>query len=135
MSDGGEGFGVVMSGLLGAMVRRVRTMDAAHRPCFVPWWWQPQTRTAIIETSQAIGLAMLPAKIFHPFELDTFGLGAIFRAAAKAGAQRCLLGIGGSATNDGGFGLARAMGWEFHDKSGRSLERWTELDQLRHIRR
>ena len=135
MSDGGEGFGAVMSGLLGARVRRVKTMDAAHRPCFVPWWWKPQTRTAIIETSQAIGLAMLPAKMFHPSELDTFGLGAIFRAAAEAGAQGCLLGIGGSATNDGGFGLARAMGWEFLDKTGRLLEHWTELHRLRHIRR
>jgi glycerate kinase len=56
------------------------------------------------------------------------------RAAAKKGATRCLLGIGGSATNDGGFGLARALGWEFLDRSGQLIEHWTGLHQLTHIR-
>ena len=69
-----------------------------------------------------IGLAMLPPKRFHPFQLDTLGLGAVVRAAAKRGARRGLMGIGGSATNDGGFGLARALGWEFLDRSGKPIE-------------
>ena len=77
---------------------------------------------------------MLPPKRFHPFQLDTLGLGAVVRAAAKKGARRCLMGIGGSATNDGGFGLARALGWEFLDRKGELIEQWTGLDRLERIR-
>src|ERR1051325_10748572 len=61
MSDGGDGFGEAMSQLLGAKQRTVKSLDAAHRPCRVPWWWKTKSRTAIIETSRCNGLAMLPA--------------------------------------------------------------------------
>jgi glycerate 2-kinase len=134
MSDGGDGFGEVTSELLGARVQHARTVDAAHRPCLAKWWWEPRTRTAIIESAAVIGLAMLPTKRFHPFQLDTLGLGTVVRAAVRKGATRCLMGIGGSATNDGGFGLARALGWEFLDRDGRLLERWTDLERLEDIR-
>jgi len=134
MSDGGDGFGEVTSALLKAKIQRVRTVDAAHRPCIAGWWWESRTQTAVIESAGVIGLAMLPPKRFHPFELDTRGLGAVVRAAVKKGARRCLMGIGGSATNDGGFGLARALGWEFLDRKGQLIERWTTLDQLERIR-
>jgi glycerate kinase len=134
MSDGGDGFGEVTSALLKARVQRVETVDAAHRPCAAEWWWEPRTRTAIIESAAVIGLAMLPPKRFHPFELDTLGLGAVVRAAAGKGAMHCLMGIGGSATNDGGFGLARGLGWEFLDRKGELIERWTGLGQLELIR-
>ena len=56
---------------------------------------------------------MLPKGKFHPFELDTFGLGAVLHAAQRDGAKQIIVGIGGSATNDGGFGMARALGWKF----------------------
>ena len=134
MTDGGDGFGAVISSLMRAKVQRVRTVDAAHRPCTASWWWEPVSQTAIIESAAVIGLAMLPLGRFHPFELDTFGLGAVIRAAAARGAKRCLMGIGGSATNDGGFGLARALGWEFFDRESRRIERWTRLHQLARIR-
>ena len=134
MSDGGDGFGEVTSALLKARVQRARTVDAAHRPCVARWWWEPRTKTAIIESAAVIGLAMLPPKRFHPFQLDTLGLGAVVRAAAKKGARRCLIGIGGSATNDGGYGLARALEWEFLDRRGALIEDWTGLAQLTRIR-
>jgi len=76
---------------------------------------------------------MLPPGKFHPFQLDTFGLGAAIRAAQKKGAKRIILGIGGSATNDGGFGLARALGWKFFDRVGNEIESWTELSQLKSV--
>jgi glycerate kinase len=133
MSDGGDGFGEVLSDLLGAKVQSVRTVDAAHRPCAAKWWWEPKTKTAVIETATVIGLALLPAKKFHPFELDTFGLGAVIRAAAARGARRCVIGIGGSATNDGGFGLARSLGWEFRNGLGNEIRDWTGLKALRQI--
>lgn len=133
ITDGGDGFGETMGTLLQAQRISTRTVDAAHRPCLTKWWWEPKTKTAIIESAAAIGLAMLPPKRFHPFELDTFGLGKVMMGAARKGAARCLIGIGGSATNDAGFGLARALGWQFLDSGGRKIEKWTELTILRHI--
>ena len=134
MSDGGDGFGEVISALLHANPRTVKTVDAAHRPCKSTWWWEPKTRTAIVESAKVVGLAMLPRGKFHPFELDTFGLGPVLSATQAKGAKRILIGIGGSATNDGGFGLARALGWKFVDPRGNSIERWTELHRLSNVR-
>jgi len=76
---------------------------------------------------------LLPPGKFHPFELDTFGLGVVLKALAAKQVRRCVVGIGGSATNDGGFGLAQALGWKFIDKEGKSIERWTELTRLRQL--
>ena len=134
MSDGGDGFGAVISGSLGAKIQTIKTVDATHRPCRARWWWEAKTKTAIIESAAVIGLAQLPPGKFHPFALDTFGLGKVIHAAAAKGARRCLIGIGGSATNDGGFGVARALGWKFLDRDGRELTRWTELSALSQIR-
>ena len=133
MSDGGDGFGEVMGNSLGAVPRTVATCDAAHRRRLARWWWQPRTRTAILDTARVVGLALLPTGKFYPFELDTYGLGALLRAALKAGAGRCLVGLGGSATNDAGFGLARALGWKFEDHRGKVIERWIDLVNLARV--
>jgi glycerate kinase len=55
------------------------------------------------------------------------------QAAAATGAKRCLIGIGGSATNDGGFGVARALGWQFLDRVGQPIREWTGLKALAEI--
>lgn len=133
MSDGGDGFGAVLADLLGLQSRTTQTVDAAHRPMAAGWWWNPIDRTCVIESARIIGLALLPPKQFHPFELDTCGLGPVLEAAARAGAACCLFGIGGSATNDGGFGLARALGWTFHARNGALLTTWRELGSLERI--
>ncbi|MBI3414271.1 MAG: glycerate kinase [Verrucomicrobia bacterium] len=135
MSDGGDGFGETLSELLGAKKQTLVTVDAAHRPVRANWWWESSSRTAIIESARVVGLAQLPSGKFHPFELDTFGLGAVLRAAARKHARCCFVGIGGSATNDGGFGLARSLGWKFFGPNHRPLEHWTELDELQKIER
>lgn len=129
MSDGGDGFGEVVSERLGAVRQNIRACDAAHRPCQACWWWEPGSKTAVIETARVIGLAMLPPGWFHPFDLDTFGLGKVLRAALSRKPRRLLVGLGGSATNDGGFGMAQALGWRFVDPQGRAIDRWTELPQ------
>ena len=134
MSDGGDGFGEVLGKLLRAKTETVKTVDAAHRSCKARWWWEPKTKTAVIESAQVIGLAVLPPGKFHPFDLDTFGLDAVIRAASAKGAHRCIIGIGGSATNDGGFGLGRALGWEFLDRDGNLIEQWTGLPALARVR-
>ncbi len=133
MSDGGDGFGSVMSGLLDAKVKSVRTEDVAQRPRRARWWWQPYSRTAIIESAEVIGLAMLPPKRFHPFELDTAGLGRVLSAAARLRPHRSFIGIGGSATNDGGFGMARALGWRFLTRQGEEIGRWHALAACQQI--
>ena len=130
MNDGGDGFGSITAELLGAQEQVVATVDAAHRPCNAHWWFQSETRTAIIEAAQVNGLAQLPKGEFHPFQLDTFGLGQVICAARAAGAIECLIGIGGSATNDGGFGLARSLGWRFLDDDGHDIEHWKRLSSL-----
>ena len=134
MSDGGDGFGEIISTLLGANLQTIKTVDAAHRPIKAQWWWHAASKTAVIEAARVNGLAQLPRGKFHPFELDTFGLGAVLRAAAEHGARRGLIGIGGSATNDAGFGLARALGWDFTNAHDEQIERWTELHALAEMR-
>jgi glycerate kinase len=135
ISDGGDGFGLVLGDLLGAKPQTLRTVNAAHQSVRATWWWHPPTRTAIIESANIIGLAMLPKGKFHPFEMDTFGLGDAIRAAQQQDAKRILIGIGGSATNDGGFGLARALGWRFLNQAGAEITKWTELTELKSVQR
>lgn len=134
ITDGGDGFGEVVGGLLDAEEQTTPTVNAAHEPILAAWWWAAASRTAILESARAVGLAQLPPGRFHPFALDTRGLGALLRAAEARGAEHCLVGVGGSATNDGGFGVARALGWEFLDARGWRIERWTELESLAGIR-
>jgi glycerate kinase len=134
ISDGGEGFGEILGGLLGAQTQRTKTVNAAHLPCLAEWWWEPRSQTAIIEAARVNGLAMLPLGKYHPFELDTFGLGAVLEAALDRRARRCLVGIGGSATNDGGFGVARALGWSFISSKCVPIEKWTGLQTLEHFK-
>ncbi len=134
MSDGGDGFGLIVSQLLKAEAQPIKTVDAAHRPCETSWWWHAPTQTAIVESAQVIGLAQLPPGKYHPFELDTQGLGEVLQAAARRGANRCVVGIGGSATNDAGFGLAKALGWQFFNTHDEKIVRWTELRTLALVR-
>ncbi|EEF59137.1 glycerate kinase [Pedosphaera parvula] len=134
MSDGGDGFGAVMGEALSAKLQTIKTVDAADRPCTAKWWWDAKTKTAIIEAARINGLAQLPPGKYHPFNLHTFGIGKAILATANKGAKRCLVGIGGSATNDAGFGLARALGWEFIDRSGKPIVEWTELHSLKTLR-
>lgn len=133
MSDGGDGFGEILSQLLNARMRTVKTVNAARQPITARWWWNPDDQLALIESAQAIGLARLPAGKFHPFQLDTFGLGRVLQRAGEMGAKRCVIGVGGSATNDGGFGVARALGWKFLGNHGRELEHWWQLANLREM--
>ncbi|MEB3200142.1 MAG: glycerate kinase [Synechococcaceae cyanobacterium] len=90
-------------------------------------------RLAILEVAEAIGLALLPQELRDPFALDSRGLAPLLEAAASSGAARVLLGLGGTATNDAGFGLARALGWRFCDAAGRELQAWPELERLARV--
>ncbi len=133
MSDGGDGFGPILADHLQGETRRVPAMDAAHRPGEVEWWWVPAQRLAIVEAARANGLARLPKGQFSVTELDTYGVGMLLKEIAQFEPVRCIVGIGGSATNDGGFGVASALGWRFLDKSGNPIQRWFDLEALHRI--
>ena len=130
MSDGGDGFGPVMAEALGLEEQIVKGIDATGKARPTSWWLDSEAGQAVVETAQSNGLALLPKGQFHPFDLDTRGVGGLLLAAGQAGAAHCLTGIGGSATNDGGFGMARALGWVFLDESGNAIEQWPGLDGL-----
>jgi glycerate kinase len=131
MSDGGDGFGEIIGGMMGAEPIAVDTMNSAHRIHTAYFWFDRKTTTAVIETAQVNGLALYPPAKYHPFELDTFGLGRVFQKAVEVGAKKAIVGIGGSSTNDGGLGLACALGWKFFDERGASITKWTEMDEIR----
>jgi glycerate kinase len=133
ISDGGDGFGLVLAQALAARPVPCPTINAAGAPLRARWWLTADGATAIIESARVIGLAILPPGRFHPFQLDTRGLAKVLRHAARRGVRRCLVGIGGSATNDGGFGLARGLGWQFLDAAGHPIASWTELQRLRRL--
>src|SRR5271168_5195641 len=79
MSDGGDGFGAVLGELLGAQQEFTQTVDAAHQAMRAHWWQANISKTAIIESASIVGLAMLPKGKFHPFQLDSFGLGEVMK--------------------------------------------------------
>ncbi|MBU6399819.1 MAG: glycerate kinase [Verrucomicrobia bacterium] len=133
MSDGGDGFGEVLGELLGARAEVTVTVDATHEPRRARWWWEPKSRTAVIESAEVVGLAQLRGRKYDPLEVDTFGLGVVLQSAARAGAERCLVGVGGSATNEGSFGLARSLGWKFLDRQRQPIRRWTRLTNLERL--
>jgi glycerate kinase len=133
ISDGGDGFGELVGKALQAEEREIPTVDAAGRPVIGKFWWVEAERLAIIESARVIGLALLPPGQYHPFELDTTGLAQVLTEAARLRPKRCIIGIGGSATNDGGFGFAQALGWKFLAPDGHQITRWTELAALSRI--
>ena len=133
ISDGGDGFGDVLRTVLGARTVTCRTMDAAGNSRSARWWWVASKRLAIVEAAQSNGLALLDLARRRPFELDTTGVARLIQAALHKGARHCIVGVGGSATNDGGFGLAKGLGWSFWDRSGKPILRWSDLERLDRI--
>ncbi len=88
------------------------------------WGWVAarDANTAIVEMAAASGLALLDKRDQNPMKTSTYGTGQIIREAAEKGADKILLGIGGSATVDGGTGVARALGFKLLDKNNQPVE-------------
>jgi glycerate kinase len=78
-------------------------------------------RIAVVESAQACGLQHVPADKRNPGRLTTRGVGELIRLALDAGALEIMVGLGGSATNDGGAGLLTALGWQFRDAAGQVI--------------
>jgi glycerate kinase len=133
IADGGEGTAMAMTTALAGEWIKTKTQDAHGRPVEAPFGWVPGSATAIMEMSAASGLAMVQDMELNQFKSSTLGTGILIESALLKGARRILIGIGGSATNDGGLGVALALGYKFK-KAGQAftptLETLLEADQI-----
>jgi glycerate kinase len=115
MADGGEGTAEVISNALGAEWVKCKAHDPLGRQIDASYGWIASQKLAVMEMSEAAGMRRLPEKVRDPLRATTFGVGEMIRHAQRGGAIEILIGLGGSATNDGGFGMARAIGFRFFE--------------------
>lgn len=116
LADGGEGTLAALVGPMGAQLRSTATVDAIGRPIEAAWGLAADT--AVIEAATVIGLELIPAELRDPLRAGTIGLAALITAALDAAATRMVIGIGGTATNDGGAGLLAGLGVRLLDGDG-----------------
>ncbi|MCG6658217.1 glycerate kinase [Halomonas campisalis] len=121
MGDGGEGTLDALLAATGAERLDQEVHDALGRSCRAAWGWQPETRTAYIELAEASGLQRLAPAERTALHSTTRGVGELILAALERGAQRLLLMLGGSATNDAGAGMLQALGARLLDAAGQPL--------------
>lgn len=121
ISDGGEGFTEALLATGGG--RMVRT--SAHNPLMeqieASYGILNDGATAVIETAQASGLTLIAPPLRHPMLTTTYGTGELIRDALNRGCTRIILGVGGSATNDAGFGMMHALGVRFINKQNKTV--------------
>ena len=121
MADGGEGTADVLTQVTNGIWHTVTVQDPLNRPVEAGFGVSGDGKTAFIEMAQASGLRLLSLLEYDPFQTNTFGTGELIRHAIAHGVERIVLGIGGSATNDAGTGMAAALGWQFLDKDGQPV--------------
>lgn len=121
LADGGEGSLDALIAATGAERRQQTVQDALGRPCKAAWGWLADQRTAFIELAEASGLQALADHERDARYTSTYGVGQLFLAALDHGAEKALLLLGGSATNDGGAGMLHALGAELLDAKGKPL--------------
>lgn len=121
MSDGGPGFIDAMRRALKTDIVAVAVSDPLGRPVVGRYLDVRGSCDVIIEAAQANGLMHCPSGARHPLVADTFGVGELIAAAARHAPARMVIGVGGSATTDGGAGMARALGARLLDAAGQEL--------------
>lgn len=125
VADGGEG---TLRALTEGMYGELRTSVVSDPLCgkVTAEWGIIETETAekiaIIEMASAAGLSLLKPTELNPLNTTTYGVGELIRAAIDEGCRKFIVGIGGSATNDGGVGMLMALGYEFLDEDGNRIE-------------
>jgi len=119
VADGGEGTAKALTEAMHGEMREVQVHDPLMRP--VKAAYGIAGRTAIIEMSAASGITLLSPSEKNPMLTTTYGTGELIRDALDQGCRQFLIGIGGSATNDGGTGMMEALGAKFLDMEGRAI--------------
>ncbi|MQP67912.1 glycerate kinase [Niveispirillum sp. SYP-B3756] len=119
MADGGEGTVAAMVAAMDGQIRQISVTGPLGEPVMACYGLSGQT--AIVEMAAAAGLALVPPARRDPSQTTSFGVGQMIRDALDQGARHLIIGIGGSATNDGGAGLAQALGIRLLDADDRDL--------------
>lgn len=124
LADGGDGTLATLVAATGGEIVPCRVLGPLGSPVGAAWGRLGGARsdTAVVEMALASGLALLRPEERDPRRATTYGTGELIRAALDAGCRKIVVGIGGSATNDGGAGMACALGVRFRDAQGRDLE-------------
>ncbi len=121
LADGGEGTVRALVRATSGELRTARVHDPLLREIDAEWGVLGDRTTAVVEMAAASGLPLLREDERDPRITSTRGTGELILTAAMSGAHRIVIGIGGSATNDGGAGMARAFGYTFFDREGNGL--------------
>ena len=121
VADGGEGTVQAMIDASGGRLVELRVRGPLGEPVSAFYGMMGDGETAVIEMAAASGLELVPAALRDPMRATSYGTGELIRDALDAGARRFVLGIGGSATNDGGAGMLQALGGRLLDDTGKDL--------------
>ena len=121
LADGGEGTVEALAAGLGGRLRRVTVEGPLGDPVESAYGILPDGCTAVVEMSAAAGLPLVDPARRDPLRATTYGVGQVLRDAMEQGCRRFIVGIGGSATNDGGAGMLQALGYAFLDEQGRPI--------------
>lgn len=123
VADGGEGTAdALVRGAHGQLMTTEVTGPLGEKVT-AHWGVLGDRLTAVVEMAAASGVALVPREKLNPLFATTYGTGELIGAALNAGCRRLIIGIGGSATNDGGAGMAQALGVKLLDENGKELPR------------
>ncbi|MES2573217.1 MAG: glycerate kinase, partial [Verrucomicrobiota bacterium] len=134
IADGGEGFAEALCVALEGEWVYTTALDPIGRKVEARYAWIDSQKLAVIEMSEASGLWRLQSEERDPLRATTFGTGQLMRHATARGARTILVGLGGSATTDGGIGMAQALGYEFLTAAGEPISTPGHLQTLGQIR-
>jgi glycerate kinase len=121
ISDGGEGLLDALFSAVGGCMHECKSHDALMHPHCSRYLMTADGNTAYVELAEASGLSLLPMELRNPLFTSTYGTGETMYAAIEKGCRQIVIGLGGSATNDGGTGCLSALGFRFLDASGTEL--------------
>lgn len=119
IADGGEGTVIALTTALGGQLQTVQALDPLGRTIFCEYGIVGET--AVIEMSCAAGITLLTAEERNPLNTTTYGVGQVIADAISNGCRDFIVGIGGSATNDGGIGMLQALGFGILDQNGQQV--------------
>lgn len=135
--DGGEGFTRALVNVTGGTLHSAIVTGPVGKPveaCFGFLGGQGKKKIAVLEMAAAAGLRLVPLDQRDPGKTSSYGVGELIRAALDAGAERILIGCGDSGINDGGAGMAQALGIQLLDEEGKELKQGGYcLRELKHI--
>lgn len=135
LADGGEGtVDAILSALNGERVE-ISVTGPLGDPVLATYGYVRERGLAVMEMSSAAGITLVPRERLDPLKATTYGVGEMIAHALSQGCREILMGIGGSATNDGGAGMLQALGFSLLDERGEEISRGAAgLEQLSEIR-